>query len=265
LVLLLAVNATAQGLAFAVFNGPYVDAELHRLNLETGVLTPVGPIGRAVTHIAFDSEGLLYGVDAENDQLLVIDVFGGAGRVVGPLGVSISDVYGLAFGAGGRLWMAAWDSAFGPSLYEIDRDTGMATRRFEIAEGHFGSLAAVGDTLFTASDTLAIVDTSTGSIEPIPSSTFEIWWARAMDFDGAGLLRGLMLCGPCMTPFDVLVLRPIDHTTGTFESDGPFEPHGTWGLAILREGLFLDGFESGDAAAWSSTVHDAQSSQQFME
>jgi hypothetical protein len=250
--------ANAQELAYVVFNGPYSDAELQRLDLETGELAPVGPVGHPVTHIAFDSEGLLFGVDAANDQLIAIDVFGGTGAVVGPLGVGIFDVWGMASGAGDRLWMAAWDDALGPSLYEIDRTTGEATRLFEISEQYFGSLAASDDTLFTASYSLAIVDTTTGSIEPIPSSSFGIWWARALDFDGSGLLRGLMLCGPCMTPYDVLIMLEIDHITGTILSDGPNEPHGTWGLAIFRGGLFLDGFEAGDASSWTAVVGAAR-------
>ncbi len=254
LALLAAGGADAQGLAFAVFNGPYADAELHRLNLETGELTPVGAIGHPVTHIAFDSGGSLFGVDSEHDQLLIIDVMGGAGSPVGPLGVEIHEVKGLTFGAGDRLWMAAWGDPLGPSLYEIDRHTGGATLLAGIAEEHFGSLASSGDTLFTANYSLAVVDTSDGTIEPLPSSTFGIWWARAIDFDDLGRLWGLMLCGPCSGPFDVLVMQTIDRTTGTIVNVGPYEPHGTWGLAVFHDGLFFDGFESGDATAWSDFV-----------
>lgn len=247
-------GADAQGLAFAVFNGPYFDAELHRLNLETGELTLIGAVGLAVTHIAFDSDGVLYGVDSDTDQLLTIDVMGGSGTPAGSLGVGIVEVAGLAFGTDHRLWMAARDDVLGPSLYEIDRHTGEATWFAGIAEEHFGGLASDGDTLFTASSHLAVVDTSDGTVEPLPSSSFGIWWARAVDFDGGGRLWGLMLCGPCTPPWDVLMMQMIDHTTGTLLSEGPFEPHGTWGLAILRDGLFLDGFEAGDATAWSAVI-----------
>lgn len=254
LVLVAAVGADAQGLAFAVFNGPYPDAELHRLDLETGELTGIGAVGHPVTHIAFDSSGALYGVDCEGDQLLIIDVMGGSGTSVGPLGVQIDEVKGLTFGAGDRLWMAARNDVLGPSLYEIDRHTGEATWFAGIAEEHFGGLASDGDTLFTASSHLAVVDTSDGTVESLLSSSFGIWWARAVDFDDEGWLRGLMLCGPCTPPFDVLAMLVIDHTTGTIVSPGPGEPHGTWGLAILRGGLFLDGFESGNATAWSAII-----------
>ena len=254
LALLAAGGADAQGLAFAVFNGPYADAELHRLSLETGELRQIGAIGHPVTHIAFDTAGSLYGVDSEHDQLLIIDVMDGSGTPVGPLGVGIFEVKGLTFGVGDRLWMSAWDHDLGPSLYEIDPHTGEATWLAGIAEAHFGCLASSGDTVFMASYILAVVDTSTGTVEPLPSSTFGIWWARAVDFDGLGSLWGLMLCGPCSPPFDVLVMQTIDHTTGTIVNVGPYEPHGTWGLAILRDGVFLDGFESGDATAWSDFV-----------
>jgi hypothetical protein len=247
-------GASAQGLAYAVFNGPYEDAELHRLSLETGDLTRVGAVGQAVTHIAFDSEGRLHGVASGSDLLLGIDVLGGSGTPIGSLGVDIHDVAGLTFDDGGRLWMTARDVALGPSLYEIDRLTGAALWIAGIAEEHFGSLASSGGTVFMASDSLAVVETSTGSVHPLPSSDFGIWWSRALDFDGSGRLWSLMLCGPCFPPFDVLAMMIIDHTTGTIMSDGPAEPHGTWGLAIFGDGLFLDGFESGDATAWSAVV-----------
>ncbi len=254
LALLAAGGADAQGLAYAVVNGPYVDAELYRLSLETGELTPVGPIGRAVTHIAFDSEGLLYGIDSENAELLIIDVSDGSGVPVGLLGVEVTGVAGLTFDADNRLWMTAWDDALGPSLYEVDPGTGVATRRAAIGEAHFGSIAASGDGVFIASNSLAVIDTSTGSVVPLPSSNFGIWWSRALDFDGSGQLWSLMLCGPCSPPFDVLVMLVIDHSTGSISSDGLGEPHGTWGLAIFHDGVFVDGFESGDSSSWSDFV-----------
>jgi hypothetical protein len=254
LALMVPAYVDAQGVAFAVFNGAYPDAELHRLNLQTGELTPVGSIGSPVTHIAFDSNGSLYGVDPDNDQLLSIDVMTGSGTPVGPLGATIEWVQGLTFSSDDRLWMAASDAILGPSLYEVDRITGAATWRFAVDGAHFGALAADDDTLFMASSSLAVVDTSTGSVSPLPGSDFEIWWARALDFDADGTLWGLMLCGPCMGPFDVLIMQTIDPTTGNFASTGPWEPHGTWGFAILDGALLLDGFESGDTSAWSTTL-----------
>ncbi len=254
LILLAATGASAQGVAFAVLNGPYSNAELHRVDLFSGELTLAGAIGFPVTHIAFDPTGTLFGVNFSQNQLITIDVMHGSGAVVGPFGVTVSDVKGLAFTDDGRLWMAAEDDAHGPSVYQIDMDTGQATWFAGLVESYFGSLAGNGETLLLASYSLAEMDLSTGVISPIPTSDFAIWSARAIDFDDLGTLWSLMLCGPCMGPSDVLTIRTIDRTTGTVEGDGPYEPHGTWGLAILDDGLFLDGFESSDTDQWSITT-----------
>ncbi len=254
LALLTAVGVDARDVAFAVFDGPYPGAYLNRLNLETGELTPVGLIGHRVTHIAFDSGGTLFGVDYQDEQLVTINVMGGAGSPVGSLGVELFEVKGLSVDADDRLWMIAEDDALGPSLYEIDRVSGAATRVAEIAEQHFGSLASRDGAVYVATDTLAVIDTSDGSVTPIPGSTLGIWWTRALDFDDSGTLWSLLLCGPCMTPFDVLITNPIDTATGTLSGGSRYEPHGTWGLAILRGAVFLDGFETGDTTSWSATV-----------
>ena len=146
LALMVAASADAQGLAFAVVDGPYPDATLHRLDLQTGALTPVGPIGYRVTHIAFDSDGSLYGVDSHNDQLLLIDVMTGSSTPVGPLGLTIEWVAGVTFGADDRLWMAAKDEILGPSLYEghvtIEFNLGTGTRRLGFAATSKGETKA---------------------------------------------------------------------------------------------------------------------------
>jgi hypothetical protein len=254
LVFLAAAGAGAQGVAFVALNGPYTHAELHRLDLVSGELALVGAIGFPVTHIAFDSTGVLFGVNFTQNQLITIDVMNGSGTVVGPFGVTATEVQGLAFTDDGRLWMAAQDDNHGPSVFQVDPVTGQATWFADLVEAYFGSLAGNGETLLLASYSLAEMDLSTGVTTPIPSSDFGLWSARAVDFDDLGALWSLMLCGPCMGPSDVLTMRTIDRTTGTVEGDGPYEPHGTWGLAFLHGGLFLDGFESGDSDQWSFTT-----------
>ena len=251
--------AGAQGLAFTIVDGPYpLLAKLNRLDLGNGELTPVGMVGNRATHIAFDSEGSLFSVDYENDQLLTIDVMSGSGTAVGSLGLGIYEVMGLTVDGDDRLWMTARDDVLGSSLYEVDRRTGEATWIAGIAEQYFGGLASHDGTVFIAANTLAEVDTTNGTVTPVPGSTLGIWWTRALDFDDLGALRGLLLCGPCMVPWDVLIVNPIEPETGTLTGDSLNAPHGTWGLAILRGGLFLDGFETGDTDAWSVTKPPVQ-------
>jgi len=254
LVLFATAGAGAQGVAFAVFDGWSSDAALHRLNLESGELTPVGGIGFPSTHIAFSAAGALYGIDPVNGQLLQIDVMTGSGSPVGGLGSAIVEVKGLTFDGDGHLWMAAIDDAMGPSLFEIDRDTGAATWIGAIDEAYVGALASSGDTVFTASYALATLDTTTGGATALPGSSLGIWWTVALDFDDHGSLWGLMLCGPCMVPWDVLRTLSIDPATGLIVGDGSSEPSGVFGLAILPGGVFLDGFETGDLNAWQATT-----------
>ena len=198
LALLAATGAGAQGAAFALVDGWRAEASLHHLNLESGALIRIGPVGQPCTNIAFDTAGELYGVDPVNGHLLLIDVMTGSGSPIGALGRSIVEATGLTFDADDRLWMAAWDDTLGQSLFEVDRDTGAADWVSVIDEAHFGALASTGGTVFTASNTLATLDTTSGAVTPVPGSDLGIWWTRALDFDDQGNLKGLMLCGPCM-------------------------------------------------------------------
>jgi hypothetical protein len=250
--------ALAQGVSFAVFDGPYPDAELNRQDLETGELTPVGPVGFPVTQIAFDRQGTLYGIDPSGARLVLINPMDGSGTPVGDLGVSIVAVAGLSFDSDGRLWMTAIDPSLGPSLFEIETGTGAASWTSSIDMAYFGALAGIEGTVYLASYTLSTIDTSTGFVSPVPGSTLEIWTGRALDADDDGRLWGLMLCGPCMLPWDVLITSAIDPGTGLLVDDGLTQPHGTWGLAILPGGLFLDGFETGHLGAWTGAATTRQ-------
>jgi hypothetical protein len=246
--------AHAQGIAFAVVGGPQPGAALHQLELTTGELELVGPIGFPVTHIAFDTSERLLGVDPEGDQLLLINPISGTGVPIGPLGIGILEVKGLTHGDGESLWMTARGDSDGPSLYEVNSRSGAAIRRAGIAESDLGSLANRGDSVFLATSVLAEIDLSTGAVTPIPASGLGIWWARAIDLDANGTLHGLLLCQTCMAPFDVLITSRIETTTGTLIGQATSAPHGTWGLAILRSGVFLDGFESADLSRWSAAT-----------
>jgi len=252
LALMVPTVAGAQGVAFAIADGPYPQAMLQQLSLETGELEVIGEIGYPVTHISIDSAEGLYGVDADNDQLLRIDMRSGAGAPVGILGASVYEVTGLSFDRDDRLWMAARDDDSGPSLYEIDVTSGQATWVSAVDEALLGSMAARDGEMYMAGWILSAVDTTSGAVTPVPGSDFGIWSSRATDFDAEGRLWSLMLCGPCATPGDVLVMSEIDTVTGTPVEFGPAEPHGTWAVAILRSGLFFDGFEAGDTSGWAA-------------
>jgi len=254
LLVMTAAVVEAQGIAYTVSGEQRGSSFLYQLDLETGELVPVGAIGFAVTQIAFDADGRLYGVGHESDELLVIDPISGAGAPVGPLGVEVVEVTGLTAGEGARLWMTALGDVDGPSLYEIDTSSGTATRRAAISYDHLGSLARRAGTVYVVTSTLGVLNLSTGAVTPVPGTNLGIWWARAADLDADGALHGLMLCQVCMGPMDVLIASTIQTSTGTILGQGVGVPHGTWGLAILQDGVFLDGFESAGLTRWHTTV-----------
>jgi hypothetical protein len=67
--------------------------------------------------------GVLYGVDDVTNQLLTINPQTGAGTVVGPLGVAITDM-GLSFNGGGNLFMSTDVPA---NAFRLNTMTGGAT------------------------------------------------------------------------------------------------------------------------------------------
>src|SRR5690349_4044030 len=85
------------------------DDQLYRIDLATGLATPVGFVGFAdVEGIAFNPlTNVLYGVDDATQQLITINVNTGAGTAVGSLGLPSLDVNpGLRFDNFGNLFMS---------------------------------------------------------------------------------------------------------------------------------------------------------------
>src|ERR1044071_4875566 len=63
------------------------DQFLYRVDLTTGVATPVGPTGQRLESIAFSPSGALFGVNPATEQLVRINLATGAVTVVGSLGL----------------------------------------------------------------------------------------------------------------------------------------------------------------------------------
>ena len=144
---------------------------LYRIDLATGQLTLLGPIGYSdVEGLAFTSDGLLYGVaDASassgaslSDLLVRINTTTGAGTLVGPLsglagiGPSGNLDYGLAATCDGRLWLSSDTTS---QLWEVSPANG--TTRLVGDLGHpVSGLAARGNRLVGVSvgPTPALID-----------------------------------------------------------------------------------------------------------
>src|SRR5262249_34035265 len=99
-------------------------SDLYKIDPATGATTSKGPIGYAVTGMAFVN-GVLYGVTSNNSvsprRLITIDPNTGAGTIVGPLGCGpVADIGPKS----GELW--GWCEAE-DDLVSINTTTGAAT------------------------------------------------------------------------------------------------------------------------------------------
>jgi hypothetical protein len=105
-------------------------SNLYTLNPATGAATSVGPIGKAITGLAFDDTTItLYGVtagvslDGTERQLLVINQTNGSSTVVGSLGTN--EIEDIAFNGKGELF--GWNET-GDDLVKIDKASGAVTK-----------------------------------------------------------------------------------------------------------------------------------------
>jgi hypothetical protein len=185
------------------------------INPATGVATPIGPIGFAVTGLAFSPvTGILYGSTGGNspvspNSIITINRFTGAGTLVGTTGLG-SPVADLSFRSDGTLfgWSEATDD-----LVTINTTTGVATVVADSTLNTSGSgLAFSGaGALFFAGDggSLHTISPTTGLV----TSTVALGAPgrmNALAFNATGTLFGT-LAGTLYT---------IDPTTGTVTTIG---------------------------------------------
>jgi len=202
LFLLLAL-AAAPSLA-AVGTGYSVQSDgsqkLYRIDLATGVATPLGATGYdGIEGLAFDPGcKTLYGVDDVKDRLVTCDRQTGGCKTVGSLGVDITDT-GLTFAADGRLFMST-DAPKNPlRFFVLDPKTGGAkwlgnqgTEVTGLAGNMFGLYGLGGD----GKDNLVLVDPGTGVATSIGKLGAVTLQDGGLDFDRDGTLYGIDDIGP---------------------------------------------------------------------
>jgi hypothetical protein len=211
---------------------------LYILDSGTGaVLQTVGPIGFAVTGMAFSPDtGVLYGVTAPKGsntrELITINPGTGAGTVVGALGVTMDDI---SFDRNGTLY--GWSGrTSGSSLYTINLATGAATLvgpsglldvgvGFAINGSGTPYLADAG-----ASGALRTVDLTTGAVTTVATlsgAPFDNGAISAFAFDSDGTLFGINLNEtvgkPNPPPADTFLVT-VDPATGVITTLGPSVP-----------------------------------------
>ena len=236
--LIVSVSALAAASQMVVTIVPSADltrSVLHRADLTSGGLLPVGDVGHPVRALAFDPSGDLFGIDALDDRLLRIDHLKGGGEIVGPLGVDVSDGnLGLAFDDDGRLWMSAYVFGRGHELYELDPEAGTARLVGPLDERASGGLTMRDGELLGMGYQLFTIDRTTAGHEPLPESEAGAFVSLGLDHDRAGRLWTILLCRTCAGPEEVLQLARIDPSSGeqkVVEGTVPL-PQGLRGLAI---------------------------------
>lgn len=126
-------------------------SDLYTIDPVTGTPTPVGPIGYAVTAMAWDPVGgVMYGVTSNNSaasprNLITINLGTGAGTVVGALGLgATSSSSDITFTSDGQLWGIRTSNG---RLLSINKTTG-AGAEIGSAGGFGGSLVTTDDDQF---------------------------------------------------------------------------------------------------------------------
>lgn len=172
-----ALTLGTQGLAMA---GPILwvgdsQGQLGTVDVATGAATVIGNMGSAMTDIAFDPSGNLYGITF--DTLFSIDPTTAVATAIGSLGISANS---LVFDAAGTLYTA------NNALYTINTTTGAASLvgNGGAAYSSSGDLAFISGQLYLSSltgDKLLTLDTSTGVGTDIGNIGFSSVYGLATD------------------------------------------------------------------------------------
>ena len=125
-----------------------------RFTGETELVTTVTPPG-AIIAVAIDDQGVMYGHDISNDQIVTIDLETGDVTEVGPTGFDASFIQGMDFDpTTGRLYLAAYNVGADDGEAELriaSRETGNSVLVGKIngGEGEFSFLAVPGEGFVT--------------------------------------------------------------------------------------------------------------------
>ena len=130
-------------------------AGLATVDVATGATSFIGNTSVALTDIAFNPSGDLYGISFSS--LYKVNSSTGATTLVGSLGSVVGTANALVFGSDGTLYMA------GSSLYTVNTLTGAASAIGSIGYQSGGDLAFIGSELYMASSGNQLIDVDTTS------------------------------------------------------------------------------------------------------
>ena len=218
----------------ALAGGDHTTSDLYLVNPSNASMTSVGPIGYAVTGLAYDTTtGTLYGTTSARSashprSLITIDLSTGAGTLVAAI-TSGRVVHDITFDAVGQLWGS---NGSGGGLMKIDKTNGNDT--FIGGGGSYaGGLDFVSGTLWKVAyngSHIARLNLSTGAptLGPNPSDGSV---AHSGGFDPNGLFWA---SSPRVNSHAANNLVTIDVTTGTVTTIGAFTHAGVGAVAWVN-------------------------------
>jgi len=167
---------------------------LWRINLNTGVATPIGFTGFSdIESLSFSAAGVLYGVDEATRYLVTCNLSTGSCHGLGPLESGFFRDTGLSFDGSGRLWMST-DEPTPFYLYRLSPTTGSATQIGPMGQEVTG-LAFRNGILYGLggdyNDNLVLVDRTTGAATVVGALGAVTLIDGGIDFDGEGVLWGI--------------------------------------------------------------------------
>lgn len=162
-------SARAVGILYANDNA----GNLYTVDVNSGVATYVANTGIALSDIAFDRNGTLYGIDYSS--LYRVNSVTGQTTLVGSIGSD--SLTGLVFDQDNVLWAA------GSSLWRVNTGTGQATEAVYLA-----GYSSAGDLAFDAQGKL-FVTTSTGVLIEVNPGTATVSPKLSIPTDVYGFAR----------------------------------------------------------------------------
>lgn len=222
--------------------GSSAASDLYTIDPATGASTSVGPIGMAVTGLAYrPSTDTLFGVTTPNSpisprNLISIDTATGAPTVIGPLlnsSAGSETIAEIEFDGSGALW--GWSES-GDQLVQVDTTTGGVTEFPNVL-----STAGDGMTWIPSSDTLWFMpDDSNGNYYSIDRSTGNLTTIGTLNGSGATVSAATQSCDG-LTTYAMengvpATLITVDFATGAVTTVG------------------ATSMDNGDALAWACPI-----------
>jgi len=203
--------------------------QLYRIDVAAGTGTLVGsvtggglPANAIVIAIAVSPDGLMYGIEIQNDVLFAIDKTNGTPAVIGPTGVNANFAQDMDFDPStGTLYWAGYQGGGNSQMFTVDTTTGAATSIGAVAGGaellSFSVAVAGGNCSDPADVPWLSVDAASGVV-PSGGPADEV----QVSLNATSLANGVYEASLCVLsndPTRPLVEVPVEFTVGATTAD----------------------------------------------